>query len=47
MGALRRCLYLGSPAAVGAVPPLGFSVAVTIAFGLVAFLGATVVARRS
>jgi len=46
MGALRRCLYLDMPAAVGAVPPLTLSIVVTFAFGLAAFVAAASVARR-
>ncbi len=47
MGAVRRCLYLDMPSAVGAVPPLVPSVVVTVVFGIVAFVGATIIARRS
>ncbi len=47
MAALRRCLYLGAPAAVGGIPPLAPSLAVTAAFCVLTFLGATAVARRS
>ncbi len=46
MGALRRCLYFDMPTAVGAVPPLALSIVVTVAFGAVAFAGATAMARR-
>lgn len=46
MAALRRCLYLDLPAAVGAVPPLGLSLAVTLAFGGLAFASAAAIARR-
>jgi ABC-type polysaccharide/polyol phosphate export permease len=47
MAAIRRCLYLGSPAKVGAVPPLGASLAITVIFCLLAFVAATDAARRS
>ena len=47
MAALRRCLYLDAPAAVGLVPALLPSVLITMAFCGVAFAGATAVARRS
>ncbi len=47
MAALRRCLYLGAPAAVGRIPPLAPSLAITAAFCVITFLGATAVARRS
>lgn len=46
MAALRRCLYLAAPAAVGAVPGLPVAVGVTIAFCILAFAAATVGARR-
>jgi len=46
MAALRRCLYLGSPAAAGPVPGLTPALAVTIGFGILAFVAATDVARR-
>ena len=47
MAALRRCLYLGAPAAVGRGPALGPSLLVTLVFCGVAFAAATAVARRS
>ena len=47
MAALRRCLYLGAPAAVGRVPALGPSVLVTLSSAALTFAGATAVARRS
>jgi ABC-2 type transport system permease protein len=47
MAALRRCLYLGAPAAVGRIPALAPSLAVTAVFCVVTFVGATAVARRS
>jgi ABC-2 type transport system permease protein len=47
MAALRRCLYLGAPGAVGAVPALVPSLLVTAIFCVVTFAGATAVARRS
>lgn len=46
VGALRRCIYLGNPAAVGSVPPLSLSLAATAAFSLTIFLLAVWVARR-
>ena len=46
MAAIRRCLYLGSPAAAGAIPALGISLAITVLFGLLAFVAATGAARR-
>jgi ABC-2 type transport system permease protein len=47
MAAIRRCLYLGNPAAAGAVPPLTSAVGITLLFCVVAFAAATRVARRS
>ncbi|MBI3988147.1 MAG: ABC transporter permease [candidate division NC10 bacterium] len=47
MAALRRCLYLETPAAVGKVPPLVPSLLITVAFCVLTFLVATVAARRS
>jgi len=47
MAAIRRCLYLGSPTVAGAVPALGISLAITVLFGLLAFVAATGAARRS
>jgi ABC-2 type transport system permease protein len=47
MAALRHCLYLEVPAAVGTVPSLPLSLAITLAFCALAFAGATAVARRS
>jgi ABC-2 type transport system permease protein len=47
MAALRRCLYLGRPDAVGAVPALGPSLAVSVAFCALAFLAAVRTATRS
>jgi ABC-2 type transport system permease protein len=47
MAALRRCLYLDAPTAVGPIPALGPSLAVTLLFCAVAFASATAVARRS
>jgi ABC-type polysaccharide/polyol phosphate export permease len=47
MAALRRCLYLGAPAAIGPVPPLALSLAITLGFCVLAFGGATAVARRA
>jgi ABC-2 type transport system permease protein len=47
MAALRRCLYLGSSVAVGPIPALGPSLAVTVLFCGITFAGATAVAQRS
>ncbi len=47
MAALRRCLYLGNPALVGEVPALAPSLVITLAFCILAFVAATVVARRN
>jgi ABC-2 type transport system permease protein len=47
MAALRRCLYLGRPDAVGNVPGLVPSVAVSVLFCALAFLGAVATASRS
>ena len=47
MAALRRTLYLDAPLLAGRVPPLALSLAVTLAFCVVTFAGATAVARRS
>jgi ABC-2 type transport system permease protein len=47
MAALRRCLYLGRPDAVGAVPALGLSLAVSVGFCALAFLAAVRTATRS
>ncbi len=47
MAALRHCLYLDAPAAVGRIPPLGPSLVVTLLFCAVTFAAATAVARRS
>ncbi len=47
MAALRRCLYLDAPAAVGRVPALAPSLLVTLLFCTVTFAAATTVARRS
>lgn len=47
MAAIRRCLYVGSPVMVGTVPALGVSLAITVIFGLLAFVAATDAARRS
>ena len=37
MAALRRCLYLAKPSVADALPPLGFSLAVSVVFCVVAF----------
>ena len=47
MAAIRRCLYLGNPAAAGEVPQLALAVSITVLFGVGTFLAATWVARRS
>jgi ABC-2 type transport system permease protein len=47
MAALRRCLYLGSPVAVGTIPALGPSLVITFLFCGITFAGATAVAQRS
>ena len=47
MAALRRCLYLGNPAAAGAVPGLVPALAVTVGFCVLAFVAAADAARRS
>jgi ABC-2 type transport system permease protein len=46
LAAIRRCLYLGAPDVVGAVPGLALSVVGTVLFGLLAFAAATFVANR-
>jgi ABC-2 type transport system permease protein len=46
MAALRHCLYLGSPGAGGALPPLVPAVGVTLVFGTLAFVSAIGAARR-
>jgi ABC-2 type transport system permease protein len=47
MAALRRSLYLGNPAAAGAVPHLLPALGVTVLFGILAFIAAADAARRS
>jgi len=47
MAALRRCLYLGSPEAAGAVAPLGISILITLLFCAATFAGAVRIATRS
>jgi ABC-2 type transport system permease protein len=47
MAALRRCLYLGNPAAAGPVPHLMPALGIIILFGVLAFIAATDAARRS
>ncbi len=47
MAALRRSLYLGSPAAAGPVPQLIPALGITVVFGLLAFMAAADAARRS
>jgi ABC-2 type transport system permease protein len=46
MAALRRALYLGNPAAVGAVPGMALALSVSLAFCIVAFIGAAAATRR-
>ncbi len=46
MAALRRALYLGNPAAVGPIPEMVLALGVTVAFCVVAFLGAAGATRR-
>ena len=47
MAALRRCLYLANPTAVGAVPPLLPSLLISLGFGVLAFFAAVRSANRS
>jgi ABC-2 type transport system permease protein len=47
MAALRRCLYLNSDAAAGAVPALFPSLGITLLFGMVSIVLAAATARRS
>jgi ABC-2 type transport system permease protein len=47
MAALRRCLYLGNPAAAGPVPHLAPALGIIVVFGVLAFIAATDAARRS
>ncbi len=47
VAALRRCLYLGSPAGAGEVPPLLLSLVITVLFAVIAFVVAAGTARRS
>jgi ABC-2 type transport system permease protein len=47
VAALRRCLYVGSPAGAGEIPPLFLSLGVTVVFAAVAFVVAAGAARRS
>jgi ABC-2 type transport system permease protein len=47
MAAIRRCLYLGSPAAAGAIPALWPSLGIIVMFCLLAFVAAIGAARRS
>jgi len=47
MAALRRCLYLGNPAAAGPVPHLTPALGIIVLFGVLAFIAATDAARRS
>ena len=47
MAALRRALYLAAPAAIGNVPPFSLSLGITLVFCVLAFGGATAIARRA
>ncbi len=47
MAALRHCLYLSKPAAAGPLPSLTLSLAVSVAFCVLAFLAAARSANRS
>jgi ABC-2 type transport system permease protein len=47
MAALRRCLYLGQGSELGAIPPLGLSLAVVVVFGAVTFWVAARTAERA
>jgi ABC-2 type transport system permease protein len=47
VAALRRCLYLENAALAGEVPPLLPSLALTLLFGVVAFVAAVATARRT
>jgi ABC-2 type transport system permease protein len=47
VAALRRCLYLGNPVLAGEVPPLLPSLALTLLFGVVAFVAAAATVRRT
>jgi ABC-2 type transport system permease protein len=46
MAALRRCLYMNDPAAVGAVPPLMLSVLIMIIFCVATLWAASRTASR-
>jgi ABC-2 type transport system permease protein len=46
LAAIRRCLYLGAPAAAGPVPGLALSLAVSGLFAAVAFVVAALAAER-
>jgi ABC-2 type transport system permease protein len=46
LAAIRRCLYLDSPAAAGAVPGLALSLAITALFAAFAFVVAALAAER-
>jgi ABC-2 type transport system permease protein len=45
MAALRRCLYLGNPAAAGGVPELPLAVGVTVAFCIASYVAAVAATR--
>jgi len=47
MAALREGLYFHRSAALGPVPPFGWSLVVAVAFAMLAFMGAARVARNS
>lgn len=46
VAALRRALYPPEAVAAGALPSFGLSIAVTLAFGLVCYIGATLMVSR-
>jgi ABC-2 type transport system permease protein len=47
LAALRSCLYAGSGHVFGDLPALGFSLGITVLFGIAAFVAASLVAERS
>ena len=47
MAALRHCIYLNRPLAVGAIPPLGLSLVISVAFCAVTLFAAARSANRS
>lgn len=46
LAALRWCLYSGAPEQAGALPPIGLSLGITVAFAVAMFAAATVTAHR-